>query len=52
MTRVIPPFDFEIRVGIVVGREGNVSTGERKLVSEATLALPSPWQGEGKKENK
>jgi hypothetical protein len=52
MTRVIPPFDFEIRVGIVVGREGNFSTGERKLISEATLTLPSPWQGEGKKENK
>jgi hypothetical protein len=47
MTRVIPPLDFEIRMGIVVGREGNFSTGERKLISEATLTLPSPRQGEG-----
>src|SRR5262249_62281402 len=51
MTRVIPPFDFETRVGIVVGREGNFSTGGAKVIREVTLAFPLPWQGEGRKKN-
>ena len=48
VARVIPPLSLEIRMGVVIRGKRKLSPRQRELVSEATLTLPSPWQGEGK----
>jgi hypothetical protein len=52
MTRVIPPLDFEIRVGVVIGREGKPASRQGKLIRKGPLTLPSPWQEEGQNQGK
>ena len=48
VARVIPPLSLEIRMGVVIRGKRKLSPRQRELVSEATLTLPSPWQGESK----